>query len=130
MEAFIVDDDELTVFLHEVFVKESNFHHNPHTFYHGKSTLDYLLSHFNPKEKYCIFLDLNMPIMDGWEFLDAIKNKEISDNIMVVVLTSSINEVDRRKAKKYHQVIDYMEKPLNGRKLESLKKNNHLTPFF
>lgn len=130
MEAFIVDDDELTVFLHEVFVKESNFHQNPHTFYHGRSTLDYLLSHFNPKKKYCIFLDLNMPIMDGWDFLDAVRKEEVADNIMVVVLTSSINEVDRKKAEKYSQVIDYMEKPLTEGKLESLKKNSHLVRFF
>ncbi len=130
METIIVDDDEMTVFLNEVFIKENKFHHAPHTFYHGKSFLDYLLKNYNPNENYCVFLDINMPIMNGWEFLEAINNENIKSNIYVVILTSSVNRVDREKAKGYPQVIDYLEKPLSESKLNLLKKNARLSSLF
>ncbi|MBK6265473.1 response regulator [Marivirga sp. S37H4] len=130
MEAIIVDDDEMTVFLNEIFVKENDFHQTPHSFNHGKSFLDYLLANYNPEEKYCVFLDINMPVMDGWEFLDAIKEESMSKNIYVVILTSSVNEIDREKARGYTQVIDFLEKPLNDVKLNLLKKNEQISSFF
>ena len=102
-------------------MQESNFHHNPHTFYHGKSTLDYLLSHFNPKEKYCIFLDLNMPIMDGWGFLENFEKRKIDKNIPIYMLTSSIDKFDQVRAQNYELVSKYLVKPLTVEDLATLE---------
>lgn len=58
-----------------------------------------------------ILLDLNMPGMNGWEFLDNFQ--KIGKNITVYILTSSIDSADYRKAQKYKLVKKYIEKPLN-----------------
>ncbi len=58
-----------------------------------------------------IFLDLNMPVMTGWQFLDKMRNEETA--YQVVVLTSSVCRSDSAKALAYPNVIGYAEKPLD-----------------
>lgn len=58
-----------------------------------------------------IFLDLNMPQMNGWEFIDIMNERELSKPI--VLLTSSINYLDVEQSKQYAEVIHYQAKPLN-----------------
>lgn len=65
-----------------------------------------------------IFLDLNMPVMNGWEFLEALKNHNIFHRI--VILTSSTSRIDKEKAKEYPNVIKYMVKPMNKKKFSEL----------
>ncbi len=130
METFIVDDDEMTVYLHKVFVTQNNFDLQPHVFYHGKSTMEYLKANYDPNKLYCVFLDINMPIMDGWEFLDSLNKENMKKNIWVIMLTSSVNPVDRKKADSYDQVLEYIEKPLNDSKLKMLKQNKHFINHF
>jgi DNA-binding response OmpR family regulator len=120
-EVLIVDDDEMTVFLHEVHVKENNFHPSPKSFYNGKDVVDYFNTYFNTAKSYCILLDINMPILDGWEVMDEILEKGMGENVSVIILTSSINKADRIKAEKYDMVIDYVEKPLNLDHLNQIK---------
>lgn len=72
----------------------------------------------NQDEDALIFLDLNMPEMNGWEFLEALRKKELSHKI--IILTSSISKVDIDKAKEYPVVIKYMVKPLNKKKFSEI----------
>ncbi len=62
-----------------------------------------------------ILLDLNMPVMDGWEFLDEYEkiSDTLSKTIRIHVLTSSVNEYDLSRAKQYGSVKGYLVKPLN-----------------
>jgi len=69
-----------------------------------------------------IFLDLNMPVMNGWDFLDAMKDKKIFHRI--IILTSSTSKVDMEKAGEYPCVIKYMVKPMNKKKFSEL--SDHL----
>ena len=121
-EALVVDDDDMTVFLHEVHIKETNFHPSPKSFYNGKDVIDYFETYFKFNLRYFIFLDINMPILNGWEVLDALINKGMDKNITVIILTSSINTADRDKAKNYPMVVDYIEKPLSHEHIERLNK--------
>jgi CheY-like chemotaxis protein len=70
-----------------------------------------------------IFLDLNMPVMGGWEFLDHFNSPEFSEfnTIKVVVLSSTIDPEDLEKAKQYPMVIDFLSKPITRSMLEYLK---------
>jgi CheY-like chemotaxis protein len=70
-----------------------------------------------------IFLDLNMPVMGGWEFLDIFNTIDYSEfsSIKVVVLSSTIDPEDLEKAKSYPMVIDFLSKPITISMLEYLK---------
>jgi DNA-binding response OmpR family regulator len=129
-EVIIVDDDEMTVFLHEVYVKENAFHPAPKSFYNGKDALDYFNTYFNIANHYCILLDINMPILDGWELMDEIIRKGMDSNVSVIILTSSINTADRVKAQKYDMVIDYVEKPLSVENIEKIKSKEKIKAYF
>jgi CheY-like chemotaxis protein len=68
-----------------------------------------------------IYLDINMPIMDGWEFLDEFQKfpPVLTGNCCVVMLTSSADLRDVEKAKSYSMVKDFISKPLTGDKIIS-----------
>ena len=69
-----------------------------------------------------IFLDINMPDMDGWDFLEALQNfpAEIQQRCQVIILTSSIDFCDIKKSKTYSSVKDFISKPLTPEKLRLL----------
>jgi CheY-like chemotaxis protein len=81
---------------------------------HDHNTLKYNISKSNSKRPELIFLDLNMPIMGGWEFLDHFTSLAYSDfnSVNVIVLSSSIDRDDLAKAKKYPIIIDFLSKPI------------------
>jgi len=75
-------------------------------------------------------LDLNMPVMSGWEFLDLLESKLGSRSMEIHVLTSSINPRDRTNAENHQIVASFMEKPLDeslldGLLIETIKKGNY-----
>lgn len=69
-----------------------------------------------------IFLDINMPLMDGWEFLEEFQKRASAafDNCKVFILTSSINSDDIEKSKHYQSVNDFISKPLTTEKLVAM----------
>jgi len=72
-----------------------------------------------------IFLDLNMPVMGGWEFLDHFAKEEyraLFKDCKVIVLSSTIDPDDINKAKTYPMVLDFLSKPISKEMLENLKK--------
>jgi CheY-like chemotaxis protein len=121
LKILIVDDDSVIILLHKEMVKRF-ISNDLLCFLNGKSTLDYLTEHVNEGDSFLIFLDINMPIMNGWQFLDAIQALPFSNMISVVMVTSSIDTKDRGKAKQYPQVIDFVEKPLSIKTCNQLKQ--------
>jgi len=71
-----------------------------------------------------ILLDLNMPVMDGWEFLEIFQQRfpEFAAKTKIFILSSSINPSDREKAKSESNVVDFLSKPLDEFELQILKK--------
>src|SRR5687768_11583574 len=111
VETLIVDDDEMVIFLHKIAVVESGLTPNPVIAYNGRQALDFINRSENRETVFLVLLDINMPELNGWEFLDAIQSVDAS--IYVVMVTSSVDSRDKKKAKSYKQVIEYMEKPLS-----------------
>lgn len=69
-----------------------------------------------------ILLDLNMPVMDGWEFLDACSNRKLDlGSTKIVILTSSINPADEERSHRYSKVSTLIHKPLTVEDLERIK---------
>lgn len=125
-----VDDDPITLMLCKMVINKSSFSRDIITAQNGEEALNYFKK---IKEKNCndlsknqpqlIFLDLNMPIMGGWEFLDSFNTADYSayNAIKVIILSSTIDPEDLEKAKKYPMVLDFLPKPITKQMLEYLK---------
>ncbi len=111
----LVDDDEIIVYLTKRIIAQTNLVELTNVFGNGKDAIDYLKENSNNPDLFpeIIFLDLFMPIMDGWEFLEEyIKIKpKTSTPTTIYVITSSVSEEDIIKAKSYSVVTDYIIKP-------------------
>ena len=129
-EVCIVDDDNIITLVHRKLILKSNFHTHPLSFLNGKDAMDYILANNTIDKTYCLLLDINMPSMNGWELLDALGQHKIAARILVFMITSSVDQVDKEKAKTYPLVLDFLEKPINLRILEELKKHDALKIFF
>jgi CheY-like chemotaxis protein len=112
----LIDDNETDNFLHKRVIELSGFTQNIVIKDSGKSALDYLHLNQNTKEKLpdIIFLDLKMPQMDGFGFLYEFQNfsEELKKKCKIIILTSSNNEKDFDRIKKYSFINTYLTKPL------------------
>ena len=82
-----------------------------------------VIKHFSPEIiPEIIFLDINLPMLDGFQFLDEFEkfSQELQSKIKIIILTSSINPNDVGKSKAYKQVIDFYHKPLLADDLKGL----------
>ncbi len=122
-----IDDDPITLMLCKKVISKSSFSDEIITSQNGEEALHYFntIKQNEDKNHYpqLIFLDLNMPVMGGWEFLDYFTSAEYSDfsSTKVIVLSSTIDPEDLEKAKKYPMVIDFLSKPITQSMLEYLK---------
>jgi len=130
LKVLIVDDDDIFVFLHETIVVDSGLSTNTAGFENGLKAYEYLNNNYKDGETYLILLDINMPEMNGWQFLDTIQTAPYANQVLVAIVTSSIDLEDRVKANGYPQVIDYFEKPMNIAKCESLKRKPEIMNLF
>lgn len=124
-----VDDDPITLMLCKKVIIKASFSNEIITSQNGEEALRYFntLKYANTeqlkKHPQLIFLDLNMPVMGGWEFLDHFNSEAFSEfkNIKIIVLSSTIDPEDLEKSKTYPMVIDFLSKPINLTMLEYLK---------
>ncbi|MFD2563358.1 response regulator [Aquimarina rubra] len=115
----IIDDDNMYVNLVIKVIKLKKLSEKIVVFNNGKEALNYFINSTQNIEDQIvpqvIFLDLNMPIMDGWQFIqefEKIKDK-ISKKIDLYVVSSSIDARDINRAKSIDVVSDYLTKPIH-----------------
>ncbi len=112
----IVDDDSILVYGMKLMMNEVDFCEEVLEYSNGLDAIEGLASIVNDGEPLpsIIFLDLNMPIMDGWEFLDEfIKTPNYNlDNVSIYIISSSVDPRDREKANEYEIVKGYILKPV------------------
>ncbi len=116
----IVDDDEFALFLHSNLIQAVGLHKSPRTFNSALKALDFFAILAENTTPILLFLDINMPVMDGWDLLDIIHKEGFDKKIEVVMVSSSIDQRDKDKAATYSKVIDFVEKPFRKANLEGL----------
>jgi CheY-like chemotaxis protein len=121
-----IDDDPITLMLFKKVVKKASFAKEIINAINGQEaiTLINTINNTSDQEKkpQLIFLDLNMPIMGGWEFLDLFiaSNYFNLNNTKVIILTSTIDPDDIKKSKSYPNVIEFLSKPITVEMLDYL----------
>ncbi|MGF1555376.1 response regulator [Paucihalobacter sp.] len=122
----IIDDDGLYKLLLKKSILKLPFEIAVNCYNNGQEALYGILDNKDNPELLpdVILLDINMPIMDGWEFLEAfIEVKwQLSKQITIFMASSSIANQDIEKSKLYKEVSDYLVKPINTQKLEEILK--------
>ena len=118
----LIDDDEATNFINKRAIEQIDCTQNIVVKENGIEALEYLTTYLDGAypQPDLIFLDINMPAMDGWEFLKEYGNLEVNQRAktVIVMLTTSLNPDDKGKAKVIPLISDFMSKPLTTEKLE------------
>ncbi|MBT0607001.1 response regulator [Aequorivita echinoideorum] len=113
----LIDDSESDNFYHERKIRKMGITDNIHISYSGQEALDYLRSELEGvhPQPTLIFLDINMPGMNGWEFLEEYEKLEVAQKgeIILTMLSNSIDERDKERANVYSSVRGFYSKPLN-----------------
>ncbi|WP_418263457.1 response regulator [Flavobacterium faecale] len=117
---YIIDDDKLTLKLTSIIINKNNFCKEAIPFSNPQIALDRLKENFNDALNLpdIIFLDLNMPIIDGWQFLNEFIQIPFIKEIAVFIVSSSIDPADIERARNYKIVKNYIAKPLTANKLK------------
>ena len=117
----IVDDDDTFRFLFKESIKKSEIAETIISFNDAEEALEYLKDNHLNDSKNLIFLDIKMPYMDGWQFLDEYsKLTGINRNNLIIMLSSSVYPHDEKKARDHQLVYKYLKKPINSADLRNL----------
>ena len=129
--AYIIDDDEITIYLADNIMKKVDFCEKVEKFTNGMDAINRLkfALELNENVPDVILFDLNMPGMDGWEFIEEYKklNTNRSNPAQIVMLTTSPNPDDEQKAKQINEVIAFKRKPLAQSVIVDILKEHFAT---
>lgn len=117
-KVLLVDDDEITNFMSKQILSDIGLN-KVSSVSNGQEALKYLQNNCPD----VIFLDIKMPVMDGFEFLAELQERQLCKDAKVIMLTSSSRETEKKQATSFNNVIDFLVKPLTKLKIgEVLQK--------
>ncbi|MFB9058116.1 response regulator [Mariniflexile ostreae] len=119
----IIDDDPIYQHLINKMMIKTDFSKSYIFYKNGKEALKGIKQRLenNSTIPDVILLDINMPVMDGWQFLDEVAKINTYEHIKILVISSSIDPRDIEKAKKNKLVIDYVLKPISLSKIKHIQ---------
>lgn len=122
-KVLLIDDDEIVNSINRVIINHARFADDIRTITEASDALSFIREEENPENlPDIIFLDLNMPDMDGWDFVEAFDELNLEKTIKIVMLTSSISQADQKKADSYETICAFLSKPLSPELLQNLEQ--------
>lgn len=116
---FIIDDDNIFVFVLKKLLEKNEKFVQFRDFKNGEDVIE-ILEKDSAEFPDIILLDINMPVVDGWQFLEKLEELPNKEKVNVFVMSSSIDVADVEKAKQFTTVKNYVSKPINQDKLNQL----------
>lgn len=125
-KVLLVDDSEATNHMNKYVIEAAGICEKIDIAKNGQLALEYIESNLKSLPD-LIFLDVKMPIMNGFEFLDEIQKYEdyLKGTVVIVMLSSSLSPIDVEKSKEYPYVKEYLNKPLSIEKVKEIFENIH-----
>lgn len=127
LNIFIIDDDSVIAFLAKKTIDSTNVSNKIKEFQEGSEAIAFLTEFCNQAEQLpdIILLDISMPIMDGWQFLEeyALLQPKMAKKNKLYMFSSSISQVDIERAKSNPLVTDYVFKPLQKERFLEMIEN-------
>lgn len=134
----LIDDDSATNFINNMLIKKSGITDRIEVVLNGEEAIAFLTKNGKHEsidaEKFpqpqLILLDINMPVMDGWEFIEAYEalDNYKKDNTVIVMLTSSFNSDDRIRAQTYGAISNFKNKLLTPSMIQDIM-NEHFSEY-
>lgn len=127
----LIDDDQSDNFFHKIIINKADACINLQITTNGQNALDYIIKSGDPTHSESfpkpdiIYLDINMPGMNGYDFLEEYKklDEKLKSKIVIIMLTTSLNPDDKMKVMTYTEVKEFQNKPLTVEILhETLEK--------
>ncbi|MEJ2884554.1 response regulator [Pedobacter sp. GR22-6] len=118
----VIDDDDINIFIIKKIVEKTGYAVNMVSRGNGQIAADYLrgVPEDSADFPHLILVDINMPILNGWEFLEAYEKLGIQKDPHMYMLSSSVYENDIEKAKTYKSIKGFISKPLTIERLSEL----------
>ncbi|MDF2454458.1 MAG: response regulator [Cytophagaceae bacterium] len=119
----LIDDDSVTNFLNKKVIEQAKITEHVEVKLNGKEALSFLTD--KESSPALILLDINMPVMDGWEFLQAYQQEALDkkNKTNIILLSTSSNPDDIERAKSLPFVCDFKSKPLTSEILKEIIHN-------
>lgn len=120
----LIDDDQVTNFVNQAIIEKSEVPIDTKAVITGNEGINILNTCLNAQEELpsAILLDINMPEMNGWEFLERFStlDEKIKTKVKIYMVSSSQNESDVQRAKSNPNVTDFLHKPLSLQKVKEV----------
>ena len=120
----VIDDDDVFQLIIRKQIEMNNFDYEILNFSNGQDAINFLNQNIDNRNLLpdLIMLDVNMPIKDGWEFLEEYQllNDEIKSSISLYMVTSSVIQSDIDKARKDENILAFISKPITNKQLKEM----------
>ncbi len=123
-KVLLIDDDRPTNFFHEMIIRKKEFSESVFAYRGVSEAMTYLNSIVENGEAFpdLIFLDLNMPGLDGWDFIEAFKRLDspLKSFTKIIVLTTTVSPREKKRALGIPEILDFKNKPLSSELLDEI----------